>query len=311
MEEEILFIPEDEKAYDISDVTPLSQTRNWGLDAFQIDKVWLATKGKGIKVAVLDTGIAAHDDLNGAWNEAFNCTSDSNQWDEKSGHGTHCCGIVGARDNGFGVVGVAPECEIIPIKVLTNNGGGNWDSIAKGIQKAMEMKADIVSMSLGSSSAAPKHVEDLVIHAAENRGIIFVAAGGNNARAVNYPATYDQIIAVAAVDENGNYANFSSRGTQLDAIAPGIDVYSTFLNNSYAKMSGTSQACPFISGLCALILSHARNNSNIPQINNYKDMLRALSNINKMSANLDVTDVNGSKWCYGLSRDANINWDNL
>jgi len=108
-----------------------------------------------------------------------------------------------------------------------------------------------------------------------------------------------------------NYAKFSSRGNELDAIAPGIDIYSTFLNNSYAKMSGTSQACPFISGLCALILSHSRNNPNVPQINNYKDMFRALSKINQMSKNSNVTDVKGDKWCYGLPKADNINWDNL
>lgn len=311
MEDEIIFIPEDEKVVEVADFLTLSQSRNWGLDAFHIDEVWKNTKGKGIKVAVLDTGIAQHDDLNGAWSEAYNFSADGNQWDEKSGHGTHCVGIVGARDNDFGVVGVAPECEIIPIKVLSNNGGGNWDSIVKGIQKAIELDVDIISMSLGTPSKTPSYVEDIIKHATENKGIIIVAAAGNDSSAVNYPAKLDNVIAVAAVDENGDYAGFSSRGQELDAIAPGIDVFSTFLNNGYAKMSGTSQACPFISGLCALILSYSRNNPHVPQINNYKDMLRALSKINQLSINSDVTDVNGKKWCYGLPKDHNIDWNNL
>ena len=148
MQDEIKFIPDEEMQFSISDITALSQTRNWGLDACLIDEFWKVSKGAGVKVAVLDTGISNHTDLVGAWTIAFNCSSDDSFEDKKSGHGTHVAGIIGARDNDFGVVGVAPEVTIFPIKVLSDTGGGSFQSIEAGIRKAKELGANIISMSL-------------------------------------------------------------------------------------------------------------------------------------------------------------------
>lgn len=309
MEDQLQFIPKEELAFDVLDFTPLSQSRNWGLDLCKIDDAWLKSKGAGIKVAVLDTGISDHSDFKGSWDEAHCCIDNETWEDKKSGHGTHCIGIVGARDNDFGVIGVAPECTIIPIKVLSDNGGGSFTSIIKGIKKAIMLNADIISLSLGTNQDGPKELNDLIKYAVHDKGIFVIAAAGNDGQGVNYPARLDDVIAVAAIDENGDIAKFTSRGTQIDIVAPGVNIYSTFLNNSYAKMSGTSQACPFISGLCALILSYTRNNPGVPQINSIAEMMRALDLMSDDSKY--IGSVDGVKWGFGCPKTENIDWNNI
>ena len=170
MEQEHQFIPVDEKPIEIADFISLSQEQNWGIAACAIQEAWRVTKGAGIRVAVLDTGISVHDDLKDAWTEAYNCSNEASYDDINSGHGTHVAGIIGARDNALGVIGVAPECTLIPIKVLNNNGSGNFGNIAAGIRKAIEVKADIISMSLGTSSEPPIDV-NRAIKEATNAGI--------------------------------------------------------------------------------------------------------------------------------------------
>lgn len=309
MSDEIKFIPDDEVIIEYTDLMPLSESRNWGLDLCEIDEAWKLTKGFGIKVAVLDTGICNHDDLVGSWSDtlAFNCSSDDSWEDRKSSHGTHVAGIVGARSNGFGVVGVAPECTIIPIKVLTDHGGGRYENIISGIKKAIspEVNADIITMSLGSPSPGPSELHD-VIKEATSKGKIVLAAAGNDGGAVNYPAFYDEVIAVAAVDEHGDFAKFTSSGSQVDSLGPGINIYSTILNNKYGMMSGTSQATPFIAGLCALILSYTRSNADKPQINNYIDMMKALDELSDDTKY--ISDSGEKKWGFGLPKLANKDW---
>lgn len=309
---QIQFIPRDETIVKYSDFIPLSETRNWGHNVCEIDAAWKETKGAGIKVAVLDTGIARHDDLVGAWTEnmAFNCSQDDSWEDRKSSHGTHVAGIVGARENNFGVVGVAPECTVIPIKVLNDNGGGRYSNIIDGIRKAIspEVNADIITMSLGSSSPGPNELHD-IIKEAVSKGKIVLAAAGNDKGPVNFPACYDEVIAVAAVDENGNFADFSSRGREVDSLAPGVNIYSTVLNNNYGMMSGTSQATPFIAGLCALCLAYTRSHPEVPQINNYEDMMRALDELSDDQKYIGTYD--DKKWGFGLPKLANKDFKKL
>lgn len=304
MSEEIRFIPDD-LPIDILPFGALSQQQNWGIEFCKIDEAWRQTTGTGIRVAVLDTGISEHPDL--TWNAdlTFNCSMDPTYIDEKSGHGTHVAGIIAAKNNEFGVVGVAPDCILIPIKVLNNNGGGSYESIISGIEKAIEVKADIISMSLGSSSAPPDKVHQ-VIKRATDSGIIVLAAAGNDGGVTNYPARYDEVIAVAAIDENGDYATFTSGDDTVDSVAPGVGIYSTFLNQGYAKMSGTSQACPFVAGLCALALSFTRANPDTPQIKNYVDMLRVLD---LLSDDAKYVNAGGpKKWGFGAPKIANVDW---
>lgn len=311
MSEEIQFIPDSKIIY-YDEVSPLSESRNWGLDLCEIDEAWRLTKGAGIKVAILDTGICKHEDLDGAWSEnlVFNCSQDDNWEDKQSSHGTHVAGIVGARANNVGVVGIAPECTIIPIKVLNNNGGGRYSNIIDGIRLAIspQVDADIITMSLGASSPGPSELHD-IIKEATSKGKIILAAAGNDSGPVNYPACYDEVIAVAAVDEHGDFAKFTSSGAQIDSLGPGVNIYSTLIGNKYGLMSGTSQACPFIAGLCALILAYTRSNPDKPQIKNYEDMMVALA---KLSDETKYVKMEGEKrWGFGLPKLANRNLETL
>lgn len=304
MSEDIKFIPDD-LPIEILPFGALSQQQNWGIEFCKIEEAWRQTTGTGIRVAVLDTGISEHPDLNWSPDLTFNCSMDPTYIDEKSGHGTHVAGIIGAKNNAFGVVGVAPDCILIPIKVLNNNGGGSYESIVSGIEKAIESKADIISMSLGSSSAPPDKVHQVIKKAAD-AGIIILAAAGNDGGVTNFPARYEEVIAVAAIDENGDYATFTSGDDTVDSVAPGVGIYSTFLNQGYAKMSGTSQACPFVAGLCALALSFTRANPDLPQIKNYIDMLRVLD---LLSDDTKYVNAGGSKkWGFGAPKIANVDW---
>ena len=304
MSEDIKFIPDD-LPIEILPFGALSQQQNWGIEFCKIEEAWRQTTGTGIRVAVLDTGISEHPDLNWSPDLTFNCSMDPTYIDEKSGHGTHVAGIIGAKNNAFGVVGVAPDCILIPIKVLNNNGGGSYESIVSGIEKAIESKADIISMSLGSSSAPPDKVHQVIKKAAD-AGIIILAAAGNDGGVTNFPARYEEVIAVAAIDENGDYATFTSGDDTVDSVAPGVGIYSTFLNQGYAKMSGTSQACPFVAGLCALALSFTRANPDLPQIKNYIDMWRVLDLLSDDT--IYVTAGGSKKWGFGAPKIANVDW---
>lgn len=313
MEDEIKFIPDEDMQFSVSDIVALSQTRNWGLDVCLIDEMWKVSKGAGVKVAVLDTGISNHTDLVGAWTIAFNCSSDDSFEDRKSGHGTHVAGIIGARDNDFGVVGVAPEVTLFPIKVLSDTGGGSFQAIEAGIRKAKELGANIISMSLGSPVPPPESLHDAIKEAA-GAGIIMLAAAGNDSGNVNYPARYDEVIAIAALDQNGDLAKFSSRDNTVDAVGPGVDIYSTFLNNQYAKMSGTSQACPFLAGVCALIYSYRRDTPGAQPISNYIDMMKALEEVCDSQKYISTGHVQPSdtgNWGFGVPTFANIDWNKV
>lgn len=188
---------------------------------------------------------------------------------------THVSGIIAALENGVGVVGVAPEAKILPVKVLDDSGHSGFAQIAAGIRAAIDAKVDVINMSLGAPQTPPDDFYN-AIKEAYNAGIIIVAAAGNDAGAVNWPARYDEVIAVSAVNNQGELAEFSSHGEQIDFGAPGVNIYSTYLNNQYAMLNGTSQAAPFIAGVCALLLSWTRKHPNMPQIKNNNDMLVAL-----------------------------------
>lgn len=235
----------------------LAETLDYNHKLMNIPAMWKLTRGEGVKVAILDTGLPNHPDLKPAGGKSFI----PGYLEDKNGHSTHCGGIVNAiANNGMGVAGIAPEAQVYYGAVLNEDGGGAIDNIVKGIYWAVdEVKVDIISMSLGIEAGYPDF-EDLrkACDYAKAQGVAVFAAAGNEYGAMGQPACYPGVIAVAAVDNAMEHADFSNTGPEVDFATGGVDVFSTYLNKTYAKLSGTSMACPALVGLATLILSEHR-----------------------------------------------------
>ena len=208
--------------------------------------------GKGIKIAILDTGVNAHTELNIAYN--VNYSSDSGTGDSQ-GHGTHVAGLAAAKNNNSaGGAGIAPGASIYNIKVLNSKGTGTSAGILRGIQAAISNKVDIISMSLGSHWYEGNYVK--VVKQAYDSGIAVFAAAGNDGSPVKcYPAGYTGAYCIGSVQQNKGRSYFSNYGSWVKFSAPGSNLYSTSKSGGYEMMSGTSQATPIASGTAAVILS--------------------------------------------------------
>jgi subtilisin family serine protease len=232
---------------------------NWGLICEGIPDLWKITKGQGIKVAILDTGIAQHhQDLIGAVVQGIDFTGSTNGIEDKIGHGTHCAGIIGARSNKFGVVGVAPECQLMICKVVADNNLCQDQAVINGLGWAMTNGADVISISAGTKMSTDILHNTII---AVSKKACIVCAAGNNGPAldsVNYPARYLETIGVGAIDRNRHVPNYSSRGDRVDIVAPGDQIISCWPPNNMAMLSGTSMACPFVAGIIALIASERK-----------------------------------------------------
>jgi major intracellular serine protease len=233
-----------------------------GVEMIQAPKIWEQTKGKGITVAILDTGCdITHSDLKERIIGGRNFTNDdggkADEYKDYNGHGTHVAGTIAATKNNNGVVGVAPEANLLIIKVLDKNGSGQYEWIINGINYAIEQKADIISMSLGGPEDLPElHT---VIQKAISHNILVICAAGNEGDGVDstdefdYPGSYNEVISVGAIDLERHSSNFSNSNNEVDLVGPGEKILSTFLDGKYATLSGTSMATPHVSGAMALI----------------------------------------------------------
>lgn len=224
-------------------------------------------KGKGIKVAVLDTGVSNHPDLR--ITGGINIVNGSSNYVDDNGHGTHVAGTIAALENNQGIVGIAPNVELYSVKVLGSDGTGTYTQVIEGIQWAIDHKMDIISMSFtGGEDSEAFH---RAIKEAEASGIMMVAAAGNKGLGkdnVMYPASYPEVISVGATTKSNDRANLSSTGENLDIVAPGVDIRSTTKNGSYGNMSGTSMAVPHVVGAAAVIWSENKtaNGSDIREL---------------------------------------------
>lgn len=210
--------------------------------------------GQGIKVAVFDTGI----DINNRdvqVKDGVSFVEGVSDFSDDNGHGTAVAGIIGAVKNNEGYLGVAPEVELYSVKVLDKDGLGTYSNIIQGIEWAIENDMDIISMSLGGTQYS-KILKDAISEANKNN-ILVVAASGNEGRAgnIDYPARFNEVICVGAIDKAGQLATFSNKGYEMDLVAPGTDIETTYLNNSNIKLSGTSAAVPHVVGVAAQIWS--------------------------------------------------------
>ncbi|MEJ8303043.1 S8 family peptidase, partial [Saccharibacillus sacchari] len=242
----------------------LNEASNWNYKKTAPDTMWKqGFTGKGVKVAVVDSGISAHPELNIAGGISTVGSENSTNYADDNGHGTHVAGIIAADSGNGRVAGVAPGVSLYAVKSLGANGKGTLVDVLEGLDWAIQNKMDIINLSLGGDSDA-QSLHDMV-DKAYNQGILVVASAGNSGTASNtdqdtvgYPAKYSSVISVAAVDQSLNRSEFSSTGPKVDVAAPGSEIFSTYpagLNGStgYATMSGTSQAAPHVAGELALL----------------------------------------------------------
>lgn len=263
----------------------------WGHINANLEAAWDIEKGsKDITVAVIDTGVITnHSDL--AENllpgvnfiggkktypiEDYDITdydpTDKTKLIDGGSHGTHVAGIIGAvTNNNNGTAGVNWQVSILPIKALSRKGGTSWD-IAEGIYYAIDKNVDIINLSLGSNHQSSLQHE--AVKAAVDKGIIVIAAAGNENSSVYYPAAFPETIAVGAVNQNNRKASYSNYGPEVDLVAPGGDygnpIYSTWgyyeegkTVASYTGMIGTSMATPYVSGIAALLKAHGISDPN-------------------------------------------------
>tara|TARA_Y100001933_G_scaffold264388_1_gene329733 strand:+ start:1713 stop:2933 length:1221 start_codon:yes stop_codon:yes gene_type:complete len=275
----------------------LSQRIDWGLRQLNVPATWSITKGEGITAMVIDTGHPVHPDIGDNAIEGKNCIPNEPLEDE-NGHQLHCTGIICAKDNQTGMVGVAPEAKCISVKALTKSGSGSYKGLAQALDYAIEMKPDVVSMSLGGP--APSSILESRIKKLYEMNIPVVCAAGNTGEGgVNWPAAFDETIAVAAYDKYGKVANFSSKGEKVEWAAPGVNIYSTFLNNGYASLSGTSMACPFITGVICLMLAKHKKQEEATGMNDCKTVAEIRDHLLKYTKDKGKVGRDNS-WGYGV-----------
>lgn len=233
------------------------------LNLIESDAARATSSGKGAIVAIIDTGVkASHPDLQGGrllpgYDFVDN---DGTPQDDVDGHGTHVLGIVGAAENnGVGVASVAPGARLLPVRVLDNTGSGDISDVAKGIDYAVAQGAHVINLSLGSDvplfgALGGDEYDDAIRHALAAGRVVVASSGNNGAPACEQPSADDGLLCVGAVDDNGARTSFSSFGAGLGLMAPGSNVLSTYADNGYTRISGTSQASPHVAGVAALLV---------------------------------------------------------
>jgi subtilisin family serine protease len=220
----------------------------------------LNNKGAGVKIGIIDSGIDyTHPELSASYAGGWDFVNDDGDPRDDYGHGTLVAGIVGAADDGQGIVGVAPEASLYAYKVLDSVGGGTFSNVIAALDRAIADGMDIVNMSFGSLGDPGQALLDACERALA-ANILLVAAAGNfgtfdgSGDNVLFPARYSSAIAVAATTDLDERAFFSSTGPDLELAAPGYNIYSTDLFGGYAYESGTSLAAAHVAGAAALLI---------------------------------------------------------
>lgn len=229
----------------------------WNLTQIDVETGWEVTEGtEEVIIAVIDTGVDVHhQDLKEKLLTGYNALDKSTDVTDTHGHGTHVAGIAAAVTNNVaGIAGVAKQNRILPIKVLDDKGEGTSFEVAEGIRYAVDQGASVINLSLGDYYNS-RVLKEAVKYAYDNDVVLIAASGNDNVGDPMYPADYKEVFTVGAVNENRERAFFSNYGNHLDVAAPGEHIPSTFPDNHYVIMSGTSMAAPHVSGLAALIRS--------------------------------------------------------
>jgi len=230
---------------------------HWSHRLMHIDEAWAKATGKGVKVGIVDTGCDVHhQDLKDSIAGCGNFSQSPGQCEDIHGHGTHVAGIIAAKITGSGVSGVAHGSSLYIARAIDNSGVGDPANIARAIEACVVAGCSVINLSLGSPEEYAPMTK--AIQRATDKNIIVVAAAGNcgdnNVATTEeqWPAKLPFVISVAAINKKLINAPWSASG-KIEFSAPGVDILSCYPGGKYATMSGTSQACPFIAGVCALM----------------------------------------------------------
>ncbi len=267
-----------------------------------VEDAWSVTEGNGVKVAILDTGINLNQpDLAGKVVLQKSFVSGASTVEDGNGHGTHVAGIVAAdTNNGVGIAGTCPGCQLLIGKVLDDSGSGTTSEATAGITWAADNGAKVISMSLGTTESQSSPMYNQAVSYALSKGAIVVAAAGNDGVSeLNYPAAATGVVSVAATTNTDAKASYSNFGNWVQIAAPGDNILSTGPTHSfqiapfgystsspYYYLSGTSMATPIVSGIAALVASTSFGTT--PQ---------AL--INRLYSTADKISGTGSDWING------------
>lgn len=240
------------------------QRLSWAEKLLNVPSAWKESQGEGVNVAILDSGIARHPDLIPNLRGGVNFTSpDRKDFVGRYPHGTHVASILGAVNNNFGVVGVAPKVNLWSVKVIGDDGFGEEKWLIDGLMWCVENNMDIVNMSLGLKSGS--NALHKAIKACCEKNITMVAASGNDGESyqdIDYPANFPEVISVGSVNQELKKSKFSSDGKELDVVAPGEEIIGCYVSKDgsfgYANLTGTSMATPFVSGVVALLIGKHR-----------------------------------------------------
>lgn len=228
----------------------------WGIRQIKSPEAWKETRGGRIRIGVIDTGIDyLHPDLRGRISRGVNLLHRSLLPADDNGHGTHISGTIAASNPDSGLIGVAPNAVIHPVKAFDHNGTAYVSDIVLGVDWCVRNRMHIINMSFGMKNRS-KSLHDAVRNA-HRMGIVVVASSGNEGKhsSIDYPARFAQVISVGATTSHKKIAPFSNRGKSIDMYAPGDKIKSTWLSHKYMELSGTSMATSHVSGVIALMLA--------------------------------------------------------
>ena len=239
----------------------------WALDNINVPEVWegneafIGATGEGVTIAVIDTGVdLEHSEFTSRIIEGYDFVDNDTIANDGNGHGTHVAGTIAGSNDGVGITGVAYDSQIMPIRVLDNDGNGYTSDIIEGIRFAADNGADVINLSLGGGGYS-QAMADIISYASNLGAVVVMAAGNSYGSYPDYPAAHavNNGIAVGAVNQLGQLADFSNRAgsNTLDYVtAPGVDIFSSLPSNSYGTYSGTSMAAPHVAGIAGLLMSH-------------------------------------------------------
>ncbi len=262
--DQVLSTEQDEKVQVLTTNDAL-RPQQWALNMVDFEGSWGMSRGAGVTVAVVDTGVlGTHEDLTGSVIPGLDLASDAATYDhanngevDPAGHGTHVAGVIAAHvNNKVGIAGAAPAVKIMPVRVLDASGSGSSSTVAEGIIWAADHGARVINLSLGGGPS--QGMREALQYALSKQVVTFAAAGNSyqDGNQASYPAAYPEAVAVGAIDQTRHHASFSNTGSYVDLVAPGDLIWSTYGQGhaQYALMSGTSMATPYATATAALVL---------------------------------------------------------